>query len=196
MISPALVSQFDAYARAGGHLLLTCRTGLMDETGQLWEGPTAMPILPLIGATIEAYDGLPEDTAGRIEMDDRDDYTWGVWGDLLYPHGSTRTIARYADQFYAGAAAVTQNRLDRGTITYCGVYAEPPFYAALVESMARQAGLPFYELPDRVQLLSRGRHRILLNYNDKPVTAPASPAASFVIGQRQVEPAGVAVWSD
>jgi len=59
MVDDALVKRFDDFAAAGGHLVLTCRTGVMDRDGQLWEGPAAMPILPLIGTRIEAYDSLP-----------------------------------------------------------------------------------------------------------------------------------------
>lgn len=47
MSDDGLLKQFEQYLSGGGHLLLTCRTALMDRTGQLWEGPTAAPFLPL-----------------------------------------------------------------------------------------------------------------------------------------------------
>ena len=81
----------------------------MDRTGQFLEGPLAKPIIDLIGGNIEAYDGLPEGASAQIEMDDRQ-YDWSVWGDLLYAEETTRILATYADQFYAGAAAVLQKR--------------------------------------------------------------------------------------
>ena len=49
MVDDQFVRRLDEYASGGGNLLLTARTGLMDRTGQLWEGPTAAPIVPLIG---------------------------------------------------------------------------------------------------------------------------------------------------
>jgi beta-galactosidase len=123
MVDEALVRKFDDYASGGGHLVLTCRTALMDRTGQLWEGPTAAPIVPLIGATIEAYDGLPDETWGTVEMDGTR-HRWGIWADLLYAEPTTRVLAKYADQFYIGAAAVTRARRGHGTVTYCGVCSE------------------------------------------------------------------------
>jgi beta-galactosidase len=195
MVDDALVRRFDDYASAGGLLVLTCRTALMDRNGQLFEGPLAQPILPLIGGSIEAYDGLPEDVWGTVEMDGVK-HRWGAWGDLLYAEENTKVIARYADQFYAGAAAVTARKHGSGTITYCGVYAEPSLCEALVERIATNAKVPMTILPPRVQLLRRGGHRILLNYQDKPIDAPAPRTARFLVGARKVEPAGVAVWEE
>ena len=198
MVDDALVARFDEYAAAGGHLLLTCRTGLMDRTGQLWEGPTARPILPLIGGRVDAYDGLPEGTFGKVEMDGRA-YDWGVWGDHVAPADGTRTLARYADQYYAGTAAVTQRPHGAGTVTYCGVYAEGPLEDALVEKVVAQVGpekLRPTPLPPRVQVQRRGPYRIVLNYQDQPVEAPAPEGAKFIVGERQVGPAGVAVWEE
>lgn len=195
MVDEALVGKFDDYASNGGQLVLTCRTGLMDRTGQLFEGPLAKPILPLIGASIEAYDGLPEDTWGTVDMDGVK-HRWGAWGDLLYAEETTRVLARYADQFYAGAAAVTQKRHGSGTVTYCGVYSESSLCEALIEKLANTLNLPVTVLPPRVQLMTRGRLRILLNYQDRLIDAPAPKTARFVVGTRKVEPAGVAVWEE
>jgi beta-galactosidase len=95
MMDAALIKQLDEYAGGGGNLVLTCRTGLMDRTGQLFEGPIAKPIVPLIGGTIEAYDSLPETIDGQVEMDGHK-YKWGAWGDLLYAEPTTRVLAKYA----------------------------------------------------------------------------------------------------
>ncbi len=187
------VHQLHNYAAGGGHLVLTCRTGLMDRNGQLFEGPWAKPILDLIGGEIEAYDSLPAEMWAQVEMDSQK-YAWGVWGELLYASPETKVLAKYADQFYVGAAAVTQRKFERGTVTYCGVHGEQPFVDALLEKLAEQANLRTVVLPPRVQLIRRGPYRILLNYQDAPITAPAAADARFLVGTRAVEPAGVAVW--
>jgi len=195
MVDDATIEQMKAYAAGGGHLVLTCRTGLMDRTGQFFEGPTAQPILPLIGGSIEAYDGLPDSTLGQVEMDGKK-YPWGVWGDLLYGEPESKTIAKYADQFYAGAAAVIQNKYQGGVVTYCGVFGEDAFTDALAERIAAQAKLVVTPLPPRVHLLRRGPYRFLLNFTTAAVDAPAPPRTRFVVGTRKVEPAGVAVWKE
>lgn len=197
MVDDDLVRQFASYAAGGGHLLLTCRTALMDRTGQLFEGPLAAPILRLIGATIEAYDGLPDGASAQVRFEgDSTAYAWNVWADMVNPQADTQVLARYADQFYRGAAAVTQARHGGGTVTYCGVYAEPPFIDALAERLARQFALPITPLPRRVRILNRGPWRVCLNYQEHPFQVPAPPDAQFIVGQRTVEPAGVAVWRE
>jgi beta-galactosidase len=195
MVDDETVDQMKAYAAGGGHLVMTCRTALMDRSGQFFEGPTAKPILPLIGGSIEAYDGLPDSTLGQVEMEGKK-YAWGVWGDLLYGEAETRTLAKYADQFYAGAAAVIQNKYQGGTVTYCGVFGEEAFTDALAERIAGQAKLGVTPLPARVHLVRRGAYRFLLNYTTGTVDAPAPPKTRFVVGSRKVEPAGVAVWKE
>ena len=39
LVDQPLIDRLSAFARAGGHLLLTCRTALMNRNGHLWEGP-------------------------------------------------------------------------------------------------------------------------------------------------------------
>jgi beta-galactosidase len=193
MVDENLVRRFDEYASDGGNLILTCRTGLMDRTGQLWRGPAGMPILPLIGTSITGYDGLPDNLWGSVEMDGVQ-YPWQVWGDQLEPRNEIEVIARYSDQFHRGAIAASRKPHGKGVVSYCGVYAEASFIDSFTEKLARDAGLDVTILPPRVHMLERGGLKIVLNYQDNPIDAPAPETAKFVIGQRTVEPAGVAVW--
>jgi beta-galactosidase len=196
MVDEALIARLDAYASAGGHLVLTCRTALMDRTGQLFDGPTAAPILPLIGGSIEAYDVLPDHLLGHVQIDSQKEQQWGVWADLLYAEENTKVLAKYTDQFYAGGAAVIQNRYHAGLVTYCGVYAEAPFINTLTERLAAQSQIPIVPLPGRVHLLRRGAYQICLNYQETTFDAPAPARATFLVGSRKVPPAGVAVWEE
>jgi beta-galactosidase len=198
MIDDDLLKRMESYARGGGNLVLTCRTGLMDRHGQTWEGPTAAPILPMIGASIEAYDGLREGKFGKIKFEGQE-FSWGVWGDQLVPNPGTEVLATYADQFYAGAAAITQNELDRGTVSYFGVFSEPPLVEQFTQSLARSIGterVNFEALPNRVRVLRRGPYRIAMNYQDQPVATPARQGARFLVGSPQLAPADVAVWEE
>jgi beta-galactosidase len=194
LLDQPLIQRMQGFATAGGNLVLTCRTGLMDRNGQLWEGSIAKPILSLIGARIEAYDSLPEGAAGTVELIDGGKHSWNVWGDLLYAEEGTKVLAKYTDQFYAGAVAATQLKHGEGAVTYSGVYADQPYYDSLMEKLAGQAKLKITALVDRVCVYRRGKYTVCLNYNDKAVTAPAPKGAKFVVGSTKIEPAGVAVW--
>jgi beta-galactosidase len=193
MIDPELVSRLDGFAAGGGHLVLTCRTGLMDRNGQLWEGPLAKPILHLIGAAISSYDVLPDDLLGKVEFAGKK-YPWNIWGDLVQPNPGTEVLAAYADQFYAGTAAVTRAKYHAGTVTYCGVFGPYDLAEAIIEKLATDAKLKASPLPPRLHVLKRGPYSVALNYRDVEVEAPAPAGARFIIGNRTIGPAGVAVW--
>ena len=198
MVDDELMGRFDQYARTGGNLVLTCRTGLMDRTGQLFEGPLASPILPLIGATIDDYDSLREDQFGQINFEGKN-FAWNIWGDQLTPKPGTQVLATYADQFYAGAPAITRASVGKGTVSYFGSFSEQPLVNAFVEALAKLIGpkqLQSQVLPARMQVLQRGPYRIALNYQDKPVVVPAGSSAKFLIGSRNLSPADVAVWEE
>jgi beta-galactosidase len=198
MVDDGVISQFENYAKGGGNLVLTCRTGLMDRTGQLFEGPWAEPILPMIGATIDGYDTLRDDRFGKIQFQSKE-FAWGNWGEQVMPNKGTEVLATYADQFYAGAAAITRTNHGKGTVSYFGVFSEQPLVDAFVESLV--GSLPREKLnwklvPSRVQVLKRGPYRVALNYNDKPQQSPAGPNAKYLLGSETMGPAGVAIWEE
>ena len=198
MIEPETVAMLKEFAASGGHVLVGPRTGIMNRHGQLWEGPWAMPILDLIKASIEAYDSLPEETFGKVKLD-KQLYDWGVWGDLLYPAEGTKTLGEYADQFYSGAAAVTQAVQGKGGVTYCGVAGEQPLCDAVIAKVAKQLKLKTSELPNRVRVVQRGAYSIALNYDDKSHELEIPKSAKVVLGSGSagkvtLEAAGVAIW--
>lgn len=196
MVDEPMIESWTRYVANGGNLLMTCRTALMDMRGQFREGPLAQAIQGLIGGSIEAYDGLPEPMTAKLEMDETL-YEWGAWGDLLYDEESTHVLARYADQFYEGAAAIIQKEHGpNSSVTYCGVFPELPLAEALVEKLARSVGLPVAPTPRRVNIIHRGSYHFCLNYQDVAYEAPAGPGARFVVGDRTVESSDVAVWEE
>jgi beta-galactosidase len=194
MVDDALVSKMTDYVNAGGHLVLTCRTGIMNRNGHLWEGPIGKPILPLIGASIEAYDSLPDGATGHVEIIDAGHHEWNVWGDLLHASDEARILVKYDDQFYAGGTAGVQKKHGQGVVTYSGVFGGQAYTDALVEKLAKQAKLTAAVLPRRVSVRKRGPYTICLNYTDKTIDAPAKKGSKFIVGTSKVEPAGVAVW--
>jgi beta-galactosidase len=197
MIDDATIEQMRSYSASGGNLVLTCRTGLMDRTGQLFEGRWGKPILPMIGASIDSYDSLRDDRFGKIRFGEKD-YAWGVWGDQLTAEPGTEVLATYADQFYAGSAAITYRKTASGSVSYFGVFSEQPlvdsFVAKLAERIGRD-GIAAEVLPNRVQILRRGPYRIALNYQDQPVEICVPKNAKFLIGSSRLGPADVAVWA-
>ncbi|ULT40637.1 beta-galactosidase trimerization domain-containing protein [Niabella defluvii] len=120
MVDSLLVQKWKDYVDRGGHLVVTCRTGVKDRFGHFWEDETAAPVAQLVGARITATDMLAAHHKGDILMNDRH-YQWNDWADLLEPAAGTEVLAVYDNQFYKGNAAVVQRKIGKGTVWYIGV---------------------------------------------------------------------------
>ena len=194
LLDSALVGRWTEYVNNGGHLVLTCRTGQKDRNGALWQELLSAPIYGLAGLEGLFYDHLPQNYYGNVDMDGKT-YKWNNWADVLTPAPSTEVWAGYADQFYKGSAAVTHRKLGKGTVTYIAADTDN---AALEEDVLRklysEAGVKVENLPDGVIKEWRDGFNIVLNYRSDAVSIDIPDDAEIILGGRELEPAGVAVW--
>jgi len=194
LVDETLVKRWTEYAQNGGHLILTCRTAQKDRRGILWEGPWAAPIVDLIGAKIAFYDTLPAPNVGKIQADGKS-YDWVSWAEILEPAEGTQTIAKYADQFYAGSPAAVTRSLGRGTVTYIGVdSANGDLEYKLLGDVFTRAGVNVAAYDDGFVVDWRDGFWVATNFTEKNLPAPAPDGAKLLIGTRELPPAGVAVW--
>ncbi|HMP91381.1 MAG TPA: beta-galactosidase trimerization domain-containing protein [Phnomibacter sp.] len=109
----------EAITEQGGTLILSCRTGMKNQHGHLWESLLQQPIWPLIGAEVDYYDQLLLGVNGKSVMD-KTEYKWDVWADKLIPQQHAEVLATHADQLYKGSALVMRNKLGKGRVYYIG----------------------------------------------------------------------------
>ncbi len=194
LVDAALVAKWTRYVEAGGHLVLTCRSGQKDKAGQLFEKPWAGAIAPLVGAEIELFDGLLESGRGLVRMGGRG-FAWNRWADVLKPALGTETLAVYADQFYAGKAAVVTRRLGHGTVTYAGVDTiDGELEREIMRTVYGRAGVRPAAYPPGVYVEWRDGFNVAVNYSSRPYDVPVPAGARIVVGANPISPAGVLVW--
>jgi beta-galactosidase len=194
LIDEELVRKWTRYAEAGGHLVLTARTGQKRRNGWLWEGPWAAPVRPLVGAEVSFFDLLTDNGGGEVSMNGTT-YPWNVWGDVLKPAEGTETLARYSNQFYAGEAAVTHRRLGRGSVTYVGVHTKDGrLEREVLREVYRRAGVAAADYPPGVYVDWRDGFWVAVNYSSKPADIAVPAGAEILYGARQLKPADVLVW--
>lgn len=195
LVDSALVERWEAYARRGGHLVLTCRTAQKDRTGALWEAKPAEPIYRLAGIRELWFDHLPRNKQASVDFDGGS-YHWNNWADVLTPEPGTAVWAAYADQFYAGMAAVVHRPLGKGTVTYIGPDTDDgALEYAVLRRIYDALGEP-YDLPAGVVVEWRDGFFISLNYTSSEQTVPAGPGARMLVGSPTLPPADVAVWQE
>jgi beta-galactosidase len=194
MVDRELIGKWKKYAENGGHLIISCRTGLKDRNGHFFEAPWADAITSLIGAKITMNDMLGSNMKAKVSFDGST-YTWNNWGDMLEPAQGTETWATYADQFYAGQASVTHRKLGKGSVTYIGTDTDDAkLEKAVVKKVYETVGVGAKEQPNGVMVNWRNGFFIAVNYSSEKVTLDIPQNATIVVGTRELTPAGVTVW--
>lgn len=194
LIDSALVVKWIRYAEQGGNLILSCRTGQKNKDGQFPEARLASQIYFLIGAEIDFFDMLPEESKGLIKAGNNDFY-WNIWADILSPYPGTEVLAVYADQFYFGKAAAVTRRLGKGTVTYiAAATSDGSFERKIVRSVYEKAGVKIEDLPKGIFLEWRDGFFVTVNYTDNEYYLPLDKHSKIITGSNPVQPACVAVW--
>ena len=194
MVDNALIEKWKKYVENGGHLVLSCRTGLKDRNGHFLEAEWAGAITGLIAAKIPMYDVMNSKTKGKVQFNGNE-YLWNNWGDILEPNPGTETWATYTNQFYAGKAAVVHRKLGKGTLTYVGMDSEDgKFEKDVLKKSFEAAGIPVTELPEGVILNWRDGFWVAINYSTTDVTLEIPQNAQIILGTKKMNPAGLIVW--
>ena len=72
MIDQTMIDKLTRYAENGGNLVISCRTGLQNRNGHLWEAKFYQPMWKLIGAEVESYDLLMPHSPDWIKFNNQD----------------------------------------------------------------------------------------------------------------------------
>ncbi|MBN1393397.1 MAG: beta-galactosidase [Sedimentisphaerales bacterium] len=197
LVDNALILKLTNYVKEGGNLILTVRTGTKDRNGKLFEDKWGAKISPLIGAKIKMFDVLSDDINAEVIMNNVK-YHWNNWADILENDSNTEVWASYNDQFYKGAAAVTNRKLEKGSVTYIGVDSDDGrIEKEVIDRLYNSIGLTTEALPEGVVKVWRSGFWIVINYNTNPVEIEIPANATIIIGENStLQPAGVLVWQD
>ncbi len=196
MVDGNVLQKWDRYAKDGGHLILTCRTGQKNNQGHFHETLLQQPIWGLIGARIADNDQLPPDRFGKVDFQGQK-FSWNVWGEWLFPETQTEILARYDDQFYAGTAAVVIRTSGAGTITYIGLHtSDGELEKAVLRTVFQRAGATVFDLPNYVFVEWRDSLWVGVNYSSRPATLAIPSSAKILIGEKELPPGGVTVWQE
>lgn len=196
LVNDALIKKMETYVKAGGHLILSCRTGMKDKNAHLWEAKQQQPIWNLIGAQVQYSDHLPGNLSGTVNFNKKD-YKWHVWSDILTPREGTETLASFTDQYYKNSSAIVRNKLGKGTVTYIGVWSDNrELEKQVMRKVYQDAGAEILDLPNYVFTEWRDGFWITVNYTAETVEAPVPANAKILIGQKTLKPAGVVVWQE
>jgi beta-galactosidase len=193
-IDKALIDKLTEYAKSGGNLIHTCRTGHKDREGHLWEAKFAAPIYDLIGAEIEFYD-LPMPHAQDSVLMGAKKYAWKTWGEILKPRTNTEVLGTFQGDFYAGKPAVISRKLGKGTVTYVGIDSNNGLLENdLLTKLYSRLNIKVENYPEGVSVEYRDGFGIAVNYSDKVYNLNIPASSQILIGKKEIATGSVMVW--
>jgi beta-galactosidase len=155
--SEELLQRLASYAREGGHLVVSFRTGYADEHGRArWERAPG-PLREAIGASYQECSNL----TGPLPLREADGATLDVpagaaaeaWADGLELEGA-EALVRYEHPHFGRFPAICTNRYGSGRLTYVGTLPNARLGRALAGWVGAASGLApsWADLPEAVRV--------------------------------------------
>jgi beta-galactosidase len=172
------IASLNGYVRAGGHLVLSFKSGFSDENVKVRSTSQPGGFAEAAGVTYSQF-VLPEKVALRgagFENTGPSDVRW--WMELLQPTTAT-VVARYDHPVWGTYAAITRNQYGKGEVTYVGFMPSEALIGKILTEAADRAlvtrvgGSLQYPVVVRSGVNGRGRAlHYLLNYSGDARTVP------------------------
>jgi beta-galactosidase len=199
VVVPALYSASDAeidklndYAKAGGHLLYTFKSGFSDENvtvryadqpGRIAQaaGIRYQQFAAPVGVTLDGDPFHVGEAANKVR--------W--WMEFVEPT-TAQVVARYKHPSWPSYAAITRNNWGKGHVTYVGFMPSDETISALLKQEVAQVGAQNpegleYPLVLRQGVLNNGHKvRYVLNYSPNSVSYTVPVASGELLSQRKL----------
>ena len=186
ILLPALMHVSDDLAerleQSSAIILAGPRTGAKTEDFQLPENLAPGPLSSLIGATITRVDAMPRHLPVKMKWNG-EDCEVSVWRE------EARLLSATSDNS-ENPLMTTSNKA-----RYLLGWADQTTLKSVLKSALEDAGLTPHDLPPYLRVRQRGKMAIFTNYGPLQVDIPESYKGEVLIGDRRIDPAGVAVMT-
>lgn len=196
----------ESYVRAGGRLVMGCRTGYKNEAGQCVT--TYLPGLAakVTGTDIPEYSFVAPDDGKVLFTWDGEQAEAAVFNDILSPVGeNAEVLAVYSFGYYAGKPALIRNRFGEGEAYYFGGAFSSDTARLFMEKLnLEEPYKEIIELPETCELMIRekdgAQYMFVLNYLAQPAkvqlkrTVTDMWSGENTVGDEEIEGYGTRVY--
>jgi len=177
LTTEAAAKNLRGYVEAGGTLVVSFFSGIVDENDVIVPGALPGALRDLLGITIEEF--LPLRAGEQVTVLDTADGLEAPWAGTIWTDDirlrDAEAFASYADGPAAGKPAITRNRVGAGTAWYVSTALDG---AALKALLARIGVVQpaIAGLPEKVEVVRRvgteAEYVTVINHGDDGVTLP------------------------
>lgn len=207
LVRPGVAEKLAAFVAAGGTVVLTYFSGIVDECDRVELGGYPAPFRDLLGLRIKEWTIPPDDRSFSIETTGGDfsqKYSASFWQEVVDLEGA-KAVARIADGSWHNSPALTCHSFGQGEAWYLACDPEPRFFDDFIRLLAKRTGLQADLLvPDGVAVIRRtgaeADYLFLLNHNESVEKVALNGLRGFellrgadVDGTLELEPRGVAI---
>ncbi len=204
LVSDEAAANLTAYVEAGGTLVMSFFSGIVDPFEHIRLGGYPEPFRRLLGLEVVDWFPLADDEKVKIKFADGAQSHGDVWSELITLAGA-EALAQFSGSTLDGRPAVTSHRFGEGRAIYIATQPERAAMARILGATIAEAGVkPVLEAPPGVSAVRRSGPRssllFLLNHRDVQVEVPvADPGVNLVDGTEvhrglvHLGPRGVAV---
>ena len=168
--SHAVSDRLHTFSANGGIVIMTTRSGVKDANNNCIMAPLPTVYRDMVGAYVTEYNPIGSD-AVDIHFTDGTLCKAKQWCDVLQLE-TAEAIASYSGEYFTGTPAIVRNSYGKGTVYYIATVGQQSLYNHLIRLALKQTGIPFAELPPRVEMTTRtaanAQYRFLFNNSDQP----------------------------
>ena len=177
LLRKADAQNLDRYVRAGGALLATCFTGIVDENEHIVPGGYPGYLRETLGLWVGEWWPLGLDETRKIKLGRRQTPFIGRrWSEVIHPDGA-EVLATFDEGHLQGLPAFTRHALGKGTAFYLGTRLDDAGLAAILGGIGGELGLKApINAPPGIEVTLREKDGtsflFLLNHTGKAVRLP------------------------
>ena len=191
LVNDRAVGNITQYVTAGGVLLMSFFSGVVDERDHVRLGGYPAPFQKLLGMHVEEFAPYSTSQTNEIHTLDGQRFSCTQWSDVIRLHGA-ESLATYLHDYYAETPAITRHQYGQGIGFYLGTMLDDEGLSWLLERVSAEAKLPVSPAaPIGVELIRRSdeAHSWLfaLNYSDQSVEIALDRSGREIVSGKMVD---------
>lgn len=199
MVPAPLQKRLQHYVEAGGHLVTTYFSGIVDEEDRVWLGGYPGALREMLGIRVEEFAPLARDESVTLD----DGSTGRLWSEPVDCAADVEVLRRYRGGDLDGRAAVTRREHGRGWASYISTQLDAAGRSAILTELVRDTGV-IAEVPvslrGRIEITRRtgeaGDFLFVINRTDDVLDISEFPGQALIgvnDTSKRLDPRAVAV---